>query len=120
MRQLFQNLISNALKFRKDNVTPEIGIRQEEPSLGKEFVEITVTDNGIGFDEKYREKIFTIFQRLEGKKYEGTGIGLAICRKIAHRHGGNVTARGKSGGGAIFTVTLARKPLRQDILNQIG
>jgi two-component system sensor kinase FixL len=64
-------------------------------------------DQGIGFDEKYKEKIFAIFQRLEGKNYEGSGIGLSICRKIAHRHSGNITVQSAPGKGATFTVTLA-------------
>ena len=63
-------------------------------------------DHGIGFDEKYKEKIFAIFQRLEGKNYEGSGIGLSICRKIAIRHGGNITVQSAPGKGATFTVTL--------------
>jgi signal transduction histidine kinase len=66
-----------------------------------------VTDNGIGFDEKYLDRVFTIFQRLHGRgDYEGTGIGLAICRKIAERHGGSITARSAPGQGATFIVTL--------------
>lgn len=69
--------------------------------------EIMVTDNGIGFDEKYLDRIFTIFQRLHGRhQYEGTGIGLALCRKIVDRHGGQITARAKLGEGASFIVTL--------------
>ena len=68
---------------------------------------ISVTDNGIGFDEKYLDRVFTIFQRLHGRgDYEGTGIGLAICRKIAERHGGSITARSAPGQGATFIVTL--------------
>jgi two-component system sensor kinase FixL len=110
MRQMFQNLISNALKFRKEDTAPEIAIQQKTPAAGPEFVEISVKDNGIGFNEKYHDKIFTIFQRLEGKKYEGTGIGLAICRKIAIRHGGNITASSQPGEGAEFVFTLAKSP----------
>ncbi|HYH45719.1 MAG TPA: ATP-binding protein, partial [Thermoanaerobaculia bacterium] len=72
---------------------------------------IVVEDNGIGFDEKYLDRIFTVFQRLHGRDvYEGTGIGLAVCRKIAERHGGSITARSQPGAGATFLVTL---PLRQ-------
>jgi signal transduction histidine kinase len=73
------------------------------------LLEIYVQDNGIGFDEKYLDKIFNVFQRLEGQKYEGSGIGLAICRKIAIRHGGNITARSQPGNGSTFIVTLAIK-----------
>jgi len=72
---------------------------------------ITVRDNGIGFDEKYRDRIFEVFQRLHGRdEYEGTGVGLAICRKIAERHGGTITAHSREGEGATFVVTL---PARQ-------
>jgi two-component system, LuxR family, sensor kinase FixL len=117
MRQLFQNLISNALKFRKDNETPVIKIYtkliQRKAHListpGDEQVEIYVQDNGIGFDEKYLDRIFNVFQRLDGQKYEGSGIGLAICRKIAIRHGGDITAKSEPGKGSLFIVTLAVK-----------
>jgi two-component system sensor kinase FixL len=117
MRQLFQNLISNALKFRKEGEKPVIKIYskflQRKAHListpGDELVEIYVQDNGIGFDEKYLDRIFNVFQRLDGHKYEGSGIGLAICRKIAIRHGGDITARSEPGKGSIFIVTLAVK-----------
>ena len=69
--------------------------------------EISVADNGIGFDEKHLEKIFAVFQRLHGRtEYEGTGVGLAVCRRIADRHGGSITARSEPGKGATFIVTL--------------
>ncbi|WP_017730900.1 PAS domain-containing sensor histidine kinase [Nafulsella turpanensis] len=119
MRQLFQNLISNAIKFRKENENPIINIYakslQRKAHLtatpGDQLTEIYVEDNGIGFDEKYLDKIFNIFQRLEGQKYEGSGVGLAICRKIAIRHGGDITARSQPGVGTRFIVTLAiRQP----------
>jgi len=117
MRQLFQNLISNAIKFRQENQPPEITISarqlQRQAHLtatpGDEKVEIVVEDNGIGFDEKYLDRIFNIFQRLEGQKYEGSGIGLAICRKIAIRHGGDITAQSQPGQGTRFILTLAVK-----------
>jgi light-regulated signal transduction histidine kinase (bacteriophytochrome) len=112
IRQLLQNLIDNALKFR----------RPEEPSLVKvsfcrvegqeerqkcDLCQIVVSDNGIGFDEKYLDRIFSPFQRLHGRnKYEGTGMGLAISRKIATRHGGSITAESTPGKGATFCVTL--------------
>ena len=68
---------------------------------------LTVADNGIGFDEKYLDRIFNVFQRLHGRgAYEGTGIGLAVCRKIAERHGGSITARSTPGVGSTFVVTL--------------
>ncbi|SFG01915.1 sensor histidine kinase [Pontibacter chinhatensis] len=117
MRQLFQNLISNAIKFRKEGQAPQIHISSRDLQLkerltstpGDELVEIRIQDNGIGFDEKYLDRIFNIFQRLEGQKYEGSGIGLAICRKIAIRHGGDITARSKPGEGTTFIITLAKK-----------
>ncbi|MFD2512491.1 PAS domain S-box protein [Pontibacter locisalis] len=117
MRQLFQNLLSNAIKFRKENESPIINIYaknlQRQAHLtatpGDEVTEIYVEDNGIGFDEKYLDRIFNIFQRLEGQKYEGSGIGLAVCRKIAIRHGGDITARSQPGVGTRFIITLALK-----------
>jgi two-component system sensor kinase FixL len=117
MRQLFQNLIANAIKFRKADVAPYIKIYTKQlqrkahliATPGDQLLEIYVEDNGIGFDEKYLDKIFNVFQRLEGQKYEGSGIGLAICRKIAIRHGGNITARSHPGKGSVFIVTLAIK-----------
>ena len=121
MRQLFQNLITNAIKFHKDSVDPVIKISakriQRKAHLtatpGDESVELHFVDNGIGFDEKYLDKIFNIFQRLEGQKYEGSGIGLAICRKIAVRHGGDIIATSKPGHGATFIVKLATKQTKE-------
>jgi len=116
IRQLFQNLVSNALKFRQEGTTPHIRISAEPTKLGKgeetsrQGVKISFQDNGIGFEEKYIDRIFNIFQRLQGRKYQGSGIGLAICRKIALRHGGNITATSQPGQGATFTVVL---PLSQ-------
>ncbi len=108
LRQLFQNLLSNALKFHKEDVTPEIDISARTMGI---WCTIEFKDNGIGFDEQYLDRIFTIFQRLHGRhEYEGTGVGLAVCRKIVERHGGTLTARGTPGQGAIFVVTL---PVRQ-------
>jgi light-regulated signal transduction histidine kinase (bacteriophytochrome) len=104
MRQLFQNLVGNALKFRRADETPQIRIRGE---TADGMHRITVEDNGIGFEEKYAERIFGIFQRLHGRgEYEGTGIGLAVCQKIAKRHGGQITATGVPGRGATFIVSL--------------
>ncbi|WP_233555505.1 sensor histidine kinase [Pontibacter oryzae] len=116
LRQLFQNLVSNAIKFSKPGEPPRIRIFARElqtkahltATPGDEVVEIHVQDNGIGFDEKYLDRIFNIFQRLEGQKYEGSGIGLAVCRKIAVRHGGDITARSAPGEGTTFIVTLAK------------
>jgi PAS domain S-box-containing protein len=109
MRQLFQNLIANAIKYRRIEVRSFIKVRAEE-SDGT--CRISVEDNGIGFDEKYLEKIFQPFQRLHGRnEYPGTGIGLAICRKIVERHGGTITAKSIVGKGSTFLVTL---PVRQE------
>jgi light-regulated signal transduction histidine kinase (bacteriophytochrome) len=112
MRQLFQNLIANALKYAKPEVPPLVrvtaAIRPPENGDGAGATcEIRVADNGIGFDEKYLDRIFNVFQRLHGRnEYEGTGIGLAVVRKIAERHGGTVTAMSREGHGAIFVVTI--------------
>ena len=111
MRQLFQNLISNAIKFRKEDTPPRISIYNVVDAHGdKNLVTISVADNGIGFDQKYVDRIFTIFQRLHGRnEYEGTGIGLAVVRKIAERHGGTVTAESELGKGSRFDITLPVK-----------
>ena len=104
LRQLFQNLIANAVKYHRSEVKTVIKIHGEE-SDGR--CRISVEDNGIGFDEKYLEKIFQTFQRLHGRnEYPGIGMGLAICRKIVERHGGKITARSKPGKGSAFVVTL--------------
>jgi signal transduction histidine kinase len=109
MRQLLQNLAANALKFHREGVPPVVEVRGH---LENGRAQITVSDNGIGFEEKYAERIFTMFERLHARtKYEGTGIGLAICRKIAERHGGEIRAHGRPGEGATFIVTL---PARHD------
>ena len=106
MRQLMQNLISNALKFRREGVVPEIAIDASPASAGGE-VRLTVRDNGIGFEPQYSRRIFRVFERLHGRtEYPGTGIGLALCRKIVERHGGTIIADGVPGAGATFTVTL--------------
>lgn len=107
MTQLLLNLISNALKFHKRDLAPLVHLRAE---VKKDRCILSVKDNGIGFDEKYLEKIFTIFQRLHGRQeYEGTGVGLAVCRKIVERHGGSITARSKLGEGAEFIIDLPLK-----------
>lgn len=108
MRQLFLNLIGNALKFQKPGIPPSVSITAA--SEGNECV-ISVSDNGIGFDAKFKDKIFGIFQRLHGRdEYEGTGIGLAICRRIVERHQGKISAESVSGQGASFRIEL---PLTQ-------
>jgi PAS domain S-box-containing protein len=116
MRQLLQNLVSNALKFRSPERAPLVRIEASAVLLddGQLGVELRVIDNGIGFDPKYAERIFAPFQRLHGRHdYEGTGIGLAIVRRIVERHRGTVSAQGRPGEGATFIVRL---PERQDEL----
>jgi len=109
MRQLLQNLISNALKFMRAGEPPVIEISGRLDGAYGEDVRciVEVRDNGIGFDEKYAERIFTIFERLHGRgTYEGTGIGLAICRKIVERHGGTISASSEPGKGSSFMFVL--------------
>lgn len=110
LRQLFSNLISNSIKYCR--ATPEINISATTVTEnGIEKAQIFVKDNGIGFDEKYKTEIFDLFKRLHGRfEYEGTGIGLSICKKIAERHGGEIAAESKPGEGALFLITL---PLKQ-------
>ena len=104
LRRLFENVLSNALKYTRENIIPEINISAAEKG---QMVEITIKDNGIGFEEKLLSKIFTLFQRLHGReKYEGTGLGLAICRKIADMHDGSITATSKVGEGSTFFIYL--------------
>ncbi len=107
MRQLIQNLLSNALKFQKPNVKPHIRISAERVNSRADFCEITIKDNGIGFEPKYADRIFTLFQRLHGRsEYEGTGVGLAVCRRIVERHGGQITAHSIPEEGAQFTISI--------------
>jgi PAS domain S-box-containing protein len=117
MRQLIQNLIGNALKFRLPDVPPVVKLDakiysgvlpQAHDSQPQDRCELTVSDNGIGFDEKYLDRIFNVFQRLHTRnEYEGTGMGLAIARKIVLYHGGSITAKSAPGQGATFIVTLS-------------
>jgi len=137
MRQLLQNLIGNGLKFHKKNITPIVKVDSKiiekqsqdssEDSFVQEFCQIVVEDNGIGFDEKYSSKIFNVFQRLHSRsEYKGTGIGLAVCRKIIERHGGDITAESKPGKGAKFIITIPLKQrdvvmndeIQEEIINQ--
>ena len=105
MHQLLQNLIGNALKYHRPGVAPRVRIWAEAKS--REKITILVADNGIGFDETFTERIFQPFQRLHGRSsYAGSGMGLAICRKIVERHGGEITARSTPGEGSTFMVTL--------------
>ena len=127
MRQLLQNLIGNALKFRRPEVAPVVSISAEVVLQGQpgphgpaeeKMCVLRVTDNGIGFEPEYAEKIFTVFQRLHGRdSYEGSGVGLAICRRIAERHGGSITASSEPGVGTTFEVTL---PLTQPATDEGG
>lgn len=105
LRQLFQNLIANALKYRQADLPPKVEVKGRK--LPGKIYEITVQDNGIGFEEKYAERIFQPFVRLHGRhEYEGTGIGLATCEKIVARHGGRITVRSRPGEGSIFIIRL--------------
>lgn len=120
IRQVFQNIISNALKFSRKDVPPQVNISADivtdlNPDsaafAGGQYCRIIIRDNGIGFNEKYLSKIFTIFQRLHTSDlYEGTGIGLAIAKKVIDKHGGLITARSREGEGATFIIVL---PLKQ-------
>ncbi len=120
IRQVFQNVISNALKFSKPDVPPVIKISSEifsengshKSSGAREYVNIRIRDNGIGFNQEYLENIFDLFRRLHGEsRYEGTGIGLAIVKKIIEKHHGSITAKSTEGQGATFIITL---PLKQE------
>ncbi len=118
MRQLLQNLIGNGLKFHRPEEPPVVQVEgRVRAGAGGEFCEITVRDNGIGFEEKYLDRIFELFQRLHSRsEYEGTGIGLAICRKIVERHGGTIAAHSAPGQGATFLVTLPLHPTEERTL----
>ena len=118
MNQLFYNLLTNALKFRKDGVKPHIRISASPVAVddlkkyatlhqNKAYVEIRFTDNGIGFDKQFSEQIFQIFERLHSaEEFEGTGVGLALCKKIVENHNGHIFATSKEGEGATFTIIL--------------
>ncbi|MFO0590049.1 MAG: ATP-binding protein [Polyangiaceae bacterium] len=116
MQQLFEQLLDNAIKFRREGVP--LVVRVEPIALPTGERAVRVVDNGVGFDDQYAERIFRPFERLHGRgKYPGAGLGLAICRKIAERHGGTLTARGAPGEGAELTLTLppARERPRPEI-----
>jgi light-regulated signal transduction histidine kinase (bacteriophytochrome) len=110
MRQLLQNLIANALKFRKPEEAPEVHIAGRlngAPGAAESMWEIEVRDNGIGFENQYRDRIFNMFERLHGRnEYEGTGIGQAICRRIVERHNGTIVAESAPGEGTTFQIHL--------------
>jgi signal transduction histidine kinase len=103
MAHVFQNLLSNSIKYRKKDVTPEIQISAEERDGS--WV-IAVRDNGIGFDQQYAERIFGLFKRLHKDEYPGTGLGLAICQRIVERYGGRIWATSSAGSGAAFYFAL--------------
>jgi PAS domain S-box-containing protein len=111
-QQLFFNLIENAIKYSRADVTPEIKISaekfwEEDAETRSAFYRITVSDNGIGFEQEYVDTIFKLFQRLHGRnEYSGTGIGLAICKKIMENHGGTITAKSEPGKGSAFIMEL--------------
>jgi two-component system CheB/CheR fusion protein len=130
MRQLFQNIIANSLKFHKPGEAPVISVTAEAVSTGSypdlkdtdsRLFEIRVKDEGIGFDEQYADKIFSLFQRLNSKeKYDGTGIGLAIAKKIVERHHGVIAAKGRENEGAVFTIVLpAEQPRRTRVDEEV-
>ena len=103
LRQVFQNLISNAIKYRGD-APPRVHVTAR--MAGREWV-FTVRDNGIGLDPQFADRIFVIFQRLHGRaEYPGTGIGLALCKRIIERHGGRIWVESRPGAGATFAFTL--------------
>ncbi len=119
LEQLFLNLLSNALKFQSDGVTPIVSITATDAtsedvkdiliSDEHDWIKITVTDNGIGFEQSFAEKIFAPFQRLHGRsEYKGTGIGLAVCRRIVERHNGQISATSKLGEGATFSIIIPK------------
>ena len=126
VRQVFQNVISNALKFSRSGVTPQVRIWGERISKldsrghsdpAGDYLRIYIQDNGIGFEEIYLNKIFTIFQRLHGRDaYEGTGIGLAIVKKIIEKHNGLLTARSSVDEGSTFIIVLPLKQPRHAIV----
>lgn len=117
MRQLFQNLIANALKFHRPNLPPLVQISAsviETAPEGRKIVFVRVQDNGIGFSEQYAERIFVPFKRLHSRReYEGTGLGLSICKRIVERHQGSLSAESRPNRGATFTIVL---PVEQEKL----
>jgi len=115
MKPLFQNLINNSLKYAQKNIEPRIKIsgrielieNMHDKASGSKFCRINVQDNGVGFEQQYAEQIFTMFKRLHGNsEYHGTGIGLAICKKIVEEHHGYISARSDLNKGATFTISL--------------
>ncbi|WP_254511552.1 sensor histidine kinase [Anatilimnocola floriformis] len=129
MRQLFMNLLANALKFHRPGVAPMVRISSHNVAANGNGqldgtrlpmqCEITVEDNGVGFEQEYAERIFELFQRLHGRdEYQGTGMGLAICRKIVERHAGSIAAFGKPGEGSrfVFRLPIQQNSTKQDLV----
>lgn len=107
--RVFQNIISNALKYSKDDEKPvvEIDVSQDSEKIG--FLKVSIKDNGIGFEAQFAERIFGVFERLHSKrKYEGTGVGLAVCKRIVEVHGGSISASSEEGKGSEFVFTLPK------------
>jgi signal transduction histidine kinase len=131
MQQLFHNLLSNALKFRREEVKPEVSILSEKiphselkqilsnvNGNGKNYYRITVSDNGIGFEKKHSQEIFKVFKRLHSyQEFEGTGVGLSICKKIVEKHGGLISADSEPDKGTTFTMILPEtQPKKETVL----
>jgi signal transduction histidine kinase len=117
IRQLLQNLLSNAIKFTQEGINPVVEIKSEilkgslldipELEQNKDYCRISVQDNGIGFDQQYSDKIFELFQRLHTRnEYQGTGIGLAVCKKIVDKHNGLINVTSKQNHGTKFVIIL--------------
>ncbi len=108
VRQVLDNLISNALKYVDPGVVPEV--RVEAAPIDGEWVQVAVRDNGIGIEPAQRERVFDTFHRASRDGYSGTGLGLAICKRIVERHGGTIRVEGNPGGGSVFVLTLPATP----------
>ena len=127
MQQLFYNLINNAIKFRKKNTSPVINIHAEkmrQPEINQYtngshnngYYKITVTDNGIGFDDKHADEIFVVFKRLHSyHEFEGTGVGLSICKKIVEKHNGFIVAKSEPDKGSSFIIGLPQKRMEEPV-----
>ncbi|MDA0772675.1 MAG: ATP-binding protein [Cyanobacteria bacterium] len=114
MLQVFQNLISNAIKYQKPDSRPKVQVKVKS---NKNNYEITISDNGIGFEQEQADKIFEQFYRLHNKNshYQGTGIGLAICHRIVDKHHGKILATSEPGKGSSFVVTLPLKQPKREV-----